>query len=176
MKTHKYISALLVVASALLSSCSLLVSSPIGPSGPHHHFAGYGPRPHRSGRVYNSLLQVPADGGIYEFDCANDEFYISRIFDSSMPEPQRYSHADCRYSPTANDYISVNDVTYSGPFYTITCNRDKHNWIIEIDPLIATSGELDYREIRVFMWDGSDNSNFVFQFEQSDSDSFEYIE
>ena len=94
-----------------------------------------------------------------------------------MPDSQRYSHSNCRYSPTANDFISVNDVTYSGPFYTITCNRDKHNWIIEVDPLMATPGEFSYREIWVFMWDESDDFNFVFQFEQRDDyDSFEGIE
>ena len=176
MKTHKHILALLVVVSALLSSCELLVSSPIHSYGPHHHFAGHGSKLHRRGRVYNSQLQVPADGGIYEFDCANDEFYISRIFDSTMPVAQRYSQLHCRFSPTADDFELVNDVTYSGPFYTITCNKDEHNWIIQIDPLIATPGKLDYREIRVYMWDGSDDSKLVFQFEQKDLDDYGYIE
>ena len=170
MKTHQHISALLILASALLSSCSLLVTSPIHSHGPRHHFADYGPRPHPNIKVYNELFQVPAEGGIYKFNCANDKFYISRIFDSSMPVTHNYSN--CRYSPTEGDFESVNDVTYSGAFYTITCNKDEHNWIIEVDPLT----ELNYREIRVFMWDGSDDSKLVFQFEQSDYDDLGYIE
>ena len=112
MKTHIYISALLVAAVTLLSSCSLLVASPIHSHRPHPHYA----------------------------------------------------------------YIDVDDFSYYGPFYTITCDLDKQNWIIEVDPLNATPGEISYREVWVFMWDGSDNFNFVFQFEQNDDDSFEGIE
>ena len=42
---------------------------------------------------------------------------------------------------------------------------------------MATPGEFSYREIWVFMWDESDDFNFVFQFEQRDDyDSFEGIE
>ena len=166
MKTHIYISALLVVASALLSSCSLLVSSPIHPSGPHPHFG-------RSNKVYSETFEVPAEGGIYEFDCADDQFYILRIYDSSMLVSSERSN--CRHSPTLNNFMPVFDLTYSGSFYTITCNRDEHNWIINVDPLIATSAESDYREIRVLMWDGSDDSDFVFQFEQGDFESYGYI-
>ena len=91
-----------------------------------------------------------------------------------MPMPDLYT--DSRYSQTSSDYIYVNDLTYEGSFYTITCNKDKHNWIIEVDPLLAVPGEFGTREIWVFMWDGSDDSNFVFHFEQSDDDSFECIE
>ena len=115
---------------------------------------------------------------MYEFDCANDQFYISKIFDSSMLTPEAYTN--CSYSPTTDDYIDVDDFSYYGPFYTITCDLDKQNWIIEVDPLNATPGEISYREVWVFvwvfMWDGSDNFNFVFQFEQNDDDSFEGIE
>ena len=179
MKSLHHISALLVVASTLLSSCSLLVSSPIHYPGPHHHHDSYesdsyGRHPHRNKKVYSGSFQVAPEGGIYEFECANDEFYISRIFDTSMPMPDLYT--DSRYSQTSSDYIYVNDLTYEGSFYTITCNKDKHNWIIEVDPLLAVPGEFGTREIWVFMWDGSDDSNFVFHFEQSDDDSFECIE
>lgn len=179
MKTHQYISVLLVVASTLLSSCSLLVSSPLHYQRPHPYFADYDSnhhraKPHWNNKVYNGYIEVPAEGGIYEFDCADDQFYISRIFDSSMPVPQK--HSNCRYSPTSDDFESVNDLTYSGPFYTITCNKDKHNWVIKVDPIMTTTGELNDREIWVFMWDGSDDSNFVFKFEQIDYDSIGYIE
>ena len=170
MKTHIHISALLVVASALLSSCTLLEPSPL----PHYnaHVPGfYGGIPHSSYRVYNGFIQVPAEGGIYQFDCADDQFYISRIFDSSMPVPQR--HSNCRYSPDSDDYESVNDLEYSGSFYTITCNKNKHNWVIKVDPL--SSGE-DYRKICVYMWDGSDDSDFIFRFEQGGYDSLEGIQ
>ena len=175
MKTLKHISALLVVASTFLSSCSLLVSSPIHSPGPHHFLAGPVPSPYRGNpqrvkKVYNGIIQVSAGGGIYQFECADDQFYISRIFDSSMPVLHNYSN--CRYSPKSDDYISVDDLTYSGSFYTITCNKDEHNWVINIDPLT----ESDFREIRVFMWDGSDDSNFIFRFEQSDFNDDECIE
>lgn len=174
MKTHIYISALLVAAVTLLSSCSLLVASPIHSHRPHPHDASHEERPHRSNKVCKKLFQVPVEGGVYEFDCANDQFYISKIFDSSMLTPEAYTN--CSYSPTTDDYIDVDDFSYYGPFYTITCDLDKQNWIIEVDPLIATPGEISYREVWVFMWDGSDNFNFVFQFEQNDDDSFEGIE
>ena len=179
MKTLKYISALLVVASTLLPSCMLLDSSPIHSYGPHFPFAAsgsshYGWGHHRANKVYKGSFEVPAEGGIYEIECGNDNFYISRIFDSSMTLPQNYSN--CRYSPTADDFESVNDLTYSGPFYTITCNKDKHNWVIKVDPFIALADEINYREVRVSMWDGSDNSNLVFQFEQNDDGNYGCIE
>lgn len=169
METHKYISALLVVASALLSSCSLLVSSPL--SAPR-------PRPHtelRNNNVYSGIINVPTEGGIYEFDCADDQFYISRIYDSTMPLPRKSS--DCRHSPTTNDLWPVYDLTYTGSFYTITCNRDEHNWIIKIDPLISIPGQINDRDILVYMWDGADDYNFIFRFEQNDNDdSYGYVE
>ena len=176
MRTHINIAALLVVASALLSSCELLVSSPIHSHGPQHHFAAhessYYRRPHLVNKVYNGCFEIPAEGGIYEFDCANDQFYIARIFDTSM----LYEPFDRRYSPKTDDYIDVDDFSYSGSFYTITCNKDKHNWVIKVDPIMASPDEFSYREIWVLMWDGSDNSNIVFQFEQADSESLGYIE
>lgn len=89
-----------------------------------------------------------------------------------MPE----AYTNYSYSPTTDEYIDVDDLSYYGPFYTITCDLDKQNWIIKIDPFTATPGEISYREIWVFMWDRSDNFNFVFQFEQNDDDSFEGIE
>ena len=173
MEAHKHISALLVVASALLSSCSLLVSSPLPPSGPRPHSESdsFG----RKNYVYSGIIEVPAEGGIYEFDCADDQFYISRIYDSTMPLPRKTSN--CRHTPTTNDLWPVYDLTYTGSFYTITCNRDEHNWIINIDPLISIPGEYNDRGILVYMWDGSDDYNFIFRFEQSDNDdSYGYIE
>lgn len=174
MKTHIYIFALLVAAITLLSSCSLLVASPIHSHGPHPHYAPHEEKPLWSKKICKKSFQVPIDGGIYEFECANDEFYISRIFDSSMLMPE--THTNYRYSPTTDDYLSVDDLSYYGPFYTITCDLDKHNWIIKVDPLTATPGEFSYRDIWVFMWDGSDDYHFVFQFEQYENDSFEGIE
>ena len=82
-----------------------------------------------------------------------------------VPDSQTNSH----YSPTSNDYISVDDVSYSGSFYTITCNKDQHNWVVKVDPLLAASGELANRDVWVIIWDLSDDSNFLFQFEQSES-------
>ena len=163
MSAVKHISALLVVASALLSSCSLLVLSPT-PYYADDETSYYEERPHRFGKVYNGLFQVPAEGGIYEFQCANDRFYISKIHDTSMSD--RHQRADRRYSPSINDYKTVNDLTYDGPFYTITCNKEKHNWVIKVDPLTATSDDSSERTVWVYMWDGSDNYNFVFRFEQ----------
>ena len=164
------------MASTLLSSCVLLAPSPIHYSSPHPYYADQEPSPYGgSHKVYNGFIEVPAEGGIYEFECADDHFYISRIFDSSMPVPGEYSN--CRYSPTTDDYISVNDYSYSGSFYTITCNKDEHNWVIKVDPFMAMQDEYNYRDIWVFMWDGSDNSHLIFQFEQIDDDnSYEHIE
>ena len=180
MKTHIKIAALLVAASALLSSCELLVSSPIHYPSNHHHSAYYGSgyyggRPLRNNKVYKGLFEVPADGGTFEFDCADDQFYISRIYDSTMPLPRKTSN--CRHSPTTNDLWPVYDLTYTGSFYTITCNRDEHNWIIKIDPLISIPGQINDRDILVYMWDGADDYNFIFRFEQSDNeDSSGYTE
>ena len=175
MKTHKIILALLVVASAFLPSCMLLDSSPLHSPRPRPFLAPHKPRPYRPDySSYNKSFEVPVEGGIYEIDCANDQFYISKVFDSSMSEPLRLS--DGHYSPAERDFITVNDLTYTGQFYTITCNVDKHNCVIEIEPLSAAPDESDYRELRVFMWDGSDDSHFVFRFEQIDDYDYGYIE
>lgn len=175
MKPLKYISVLLVMACTLLSSCSLLVSSPLPHSRPHHHFAGHGPssydgNPHWNGKVYNKVFKVPVKGGVYEFKCANDQFYISRIFDSSMPLPDEQTDRHC--SPSPDRYQIVDNLAYSGSFYDITCYKDKHTWVIQIDPLT----ESDMRDIWVLMWDESKESNYVFQFEQYDPDALEYIQ
>ena len=155
--------------STLLSSCSLLVSSPIHYSRPSNH----GRHPHRNHKVYNGSYEVPAEGCTFEFDCANDDFYILRIFDSSLPVTQGLSNS--RFFPSYNDCISVNDLTYAGPFYTITCNQDEQNWNITVDPITTTPGMLDNREVWVFMRDRSDDSYFVIKFEQNDPDSYGYI-
>ena len=170
MKTHKYISALLVmVASALLSSCSLLVSSPIHSYRPRPYYASAGERPLRSPKVCKRSFQVPVDGGVYEFDCANDQFSLPRIFDTSMLMQDAYT--DSRYSPATDDYASLDGLSYDGAFYTITCDLDEHKWTITVDPLMATPGEFSYREVWVCMWDESDGYKFVFQFEQNDDDN-----
>lgn len=177
MKTNIYISALLVVASTLLSSCELLVSSPIHHSRRLHHSVDYesgyyGGCSHRDAKVYKEKFEVSAEGGTFEFSCTDDNFYISRVFDSSM----LYEPFSGHYSPATDDFIDVGDFTYSGSFYTITCNNDKHKWAITVDPIIATSGDLEYREIWMYMWDGSDDSHFLFRFEQMDDFSYEIIE
>ena len=173
MKTLKYIAASFLMASTLLSSCTLLCSSPIPHSSSHNHY--YGPwSSHYGGsmKIYNGLFQVPAEGGVYKFNCADDQFYISRVFDSSMPipEPHRHHgfHSGCSCCLSAINYRTVEDLDYDGTFYTITCNQDEHNWIITVDPLSTTAGESDMREIWVSMWDDSDDSYIVFLFEQSD--------
>ena len=171
MKTHKHISALLVVAITLLSSCSLLVSSPLPSSKPHPH-----ENHHRNSKGYNELFEVSVEGGIFEFNCADDQFYISRVVDSSMPPPHKHSNSKCRCGQTTREYKIVNVLTYSGSFYTITCNRDEHNWVIKIDPLTATYGEFNEREVWVYMRDESDNSSLVFKFEQGDFEGYESIE
>lgn len=160
MKSLKHISALLVVAGTLLSSCTLLESSPLHYPRPRPSFA-----PHGIHKNYNGFFQVPAKGGVYEFECANDQFYISKIYDTSLSR----EHSNSRYSIAENGFIPVNDLTYDGAFYTITCNKDEHNWIIEVDPL-PTSGDSNAREVWVLMWDESDESSLVFQFEQSSPD------
>lgn len=177
MRTLKHISALLAVASILLSSCSLLESSPLPHSRPRPHYPApesfsYGSYPYRHNKVYNGVIHVPAEGGVYEFKCGDDKLFISEIYDSSMPLPDRQMNS--HYSPTSNDYISVDDVSYSGSFYTITCNKDQHNWVVKVDPLLAASGELANRDVWVIIWDLSDDSNFLFQFEQSES--LEYLQ
>ena len=180
MKTHEYISVLLlVVASALLPSCILLDSSPLHTPRPHPPIADSRPSsylgdPHRNSKVYNKSFEVPVDGGIYEFDNSSNQLYFLSIFDSSMSEPQKLS--DDRYSPAESGFIMVDDLTYTGQFYTITCNKDKHKWAIEVEPLQAAPDEEYYREIMVFMWDGSDNTRFVFRFEQIDDYDYGSIE
>ena len=164
MKTSEYISALLLVASTLLQSCSLLCSSPLP------HYGDYGPRYHGGrNKVYSGIFRVPAEGGVYKINCSNDRFYISRILDSTMPmpEPHRRHHSNCRCFSSTNLYKPVNDLDYDGPFYTIACNQDEHNWVITVDPIMATASEDDTRTVCVSMWDDSDESDIVFLFEQS---------
>ena len=174
MKALKYISVLPVVACTMFASCSLLVSSPLPPSRPHRPYAP-DKAPYEN-RVYNGLFEVPAEGGVYKINCADDQFYISRIFDSSMPPPQSHRHRHGRLSPSDEQIQSVNDLTYEGPFYTITCNKDEHNWIITVNPLTTTLGDPEERGVLVFMYDGSDDSDLVFLFEQSDTESLGYIQ
>lgn len=114
MKTHKHISALLVVASVIFSSCTLFVSSLLEYPRPR-------PNTNLTQNVYNGIIEVPADGGLYEFDCTDDKFYISKFFDSSMPVLSK--NFDSRHSPETNNYIPVNDLTYSGSFYTVYKNH-----------------------------------------------------
>ena len=171
MKSFKHISALSVVASTLLSSCTLLVSSPL-PSSDHANNIIY-----HSGKTngYDEIFQVPAKGGVYEFDCANDQYSISILFDSSMPlpVPRKQSNCRCYQASETSKPITVKGLTYSGPFYTITRNADKHNWIITIDPLTTMSGESDEREVLVSVWD--EPHDLVFKFKQSDFEPIEYI-
>ena len=87
-----------------------------------------------------------------------------------MPLPNEQTDRHC--SPSPDRYQIVDNLAYSGSFYDITCYKDKHTWVIQIDPLT----ESDMRDIWVLMWDESKESNYVFQFEQYDPDALEYIQ
>ena len=166
MKTLKHISALLVLASTLLSSCSLLVSSPLYSTDSlssyeededEEIFYEYIGDVSLNNDLYSQVIFIPLDGGTYEFECGYDQFYISKIFDSSLP---------CNFDLFSTEvFRPVNAWVYNGPFYTITCDTRQHTWKIEVEPLISMS---DIRQIWVMMWPGFNNSNFVFQFEQGD--------
>ncbi len=164
MKTLSIISNFLVSVAActLLSSCVLLASSPI------HH-----PRHHRipdpNTIVYNAVFHIPEKGGVYEFECADDQFYISKVLDTTMPLPRPHTHSNCCCSHPMNHFKIIEDMTYHGSFYTITCNNDDHTWVIEFAPIKTASGESNQRDVWVQMWDGSDDSDFVFLFEQGDT-------
>lgn len=173
MKTLKYISALLVLACTLLSSCSLLVASSIYPSADYlsydneeddeedEIYCEYIDDVSRSNDVYGEVIYIPVDGGSYEFKCRFDQFYISKIFDSSLP---------CNFDQFSTQvFRPVNAWVYNGPFYTITCDTRQHTWKIEVEPLISMS---NIRQIWVMMWPGFNNQNFVFQFEQGDYDNW----
>lgn len=171
MKRLQLISVLSIVSCTLLSSCTLLESSPLPRERRHHHDAHYGSS--YNDKTYHGTFQVPAEGGIYEFDCADDDFFISHIMDSSMPMP---AAPQGRCAPSVEAGRHVNALTYDGPFYTITCHPEKHNWVIEVDPLRVTQWGRNEREVMVFMSDESDYSDFVFLFEQKgDSEPLEYI-
>jgi hypothetical protein len=166
MKALKHISVLLIVACAPLSSCLLLAPSPLYSSDSLSYFddeeeiitqntvdIGW------NNDVYSEVFQIPVDGGSIEFDCGYDQFYISKIFDSSLP---------CTFDSFSTQvFRPVNAWVYNGPFYTITCDTHMHTWKIEVKPLILTS---EVRQIWVLMWPGFDEYNYVFQFEQGDSD------
>ena len=169
MKTLNTISFLLVLVAActVLSSCSLLVASPI--HSPRQHFPTLdAPRPHHHGdymtaetamgnsRAYQGFISIPAKGGIFEFECATDHFFISKILDSSMPRRKPHTHSNCRCPYTADDYILVDDTNYYGSFYTISCNYDKQSWTIEVDPLTASYSGFMNRDIWVIMWKEGD--------------------
>lgn len=172
MKTLKYISALLVLACSLLSSCSLLVASSIYPSDDYlsydeeevdeeEYYCEYIDDVTLSNDVYSEVIFIPVDGGSYEFKCRFDQFYISKIFDSSLP---------CNFDQFSTQvFRPVNAWVYNGPFYTITCDTRQHTWKIEVEPLISMS---NIRQIWVMMWPGFNNQNFVFQFEQGDYDNW----
>jgi hypothetical protein len=168
MKTPINISILTVVVITLLSSCSLLVSSPL----PSSDYLTYYEEEEEEEEdvlfcqtmvafdwnnddVYSEVFEIPVDGGYYEFECEYDQFYISKIFDSSLP---------CALDLISTQvFLPVNAWIYNGPFYTITCDTRRHTWRIEVEPFIPLSG---MRQIWVLMWPGFDQYNYVFQFEQ----------
>ncbi len=177
MKRLQLIPVLSIVTCTLLSSCALLVSSPLPRAGHHHHHAdsesSYDER-HDYRNTYHGTIQVPAEGGIYEIDCADDDFFISYIIDSSMPQSVATHNGRCGSMVECGRH--VNGLTYDGPFYSIACYQEKHNWVIEIAPFRAAMALGDEREIMVHMSDESDYSDVVFIFKQSgDTEPPEYI-
>ena len=175
MKTFKTISLLLVLMATctVLSSCSLLVASPIHSSRPHHHFDNDVPigNPMGYNQAYHGYFRIPAKGGVYEFECKTDQFYISKILDSSMPMPKSHIHSNCRCATGSYEhFMTVDDSIYYGSFYTITCNNDEHNWTIKIDPFTTTSSDIRRRDVWVIMWrEGNyvDNEIYSLHFIQS---------
>ena len=179
MKRLQLIPIFSIVTCTLLSSCALLVSSPLPHTGHHHHDADYGSsydgRPaHRNDKTYHGTIRVPAEGGIYEIDCADDDFFISYIIDSTMPLPVTTHNGRC--GPMVECGRHVNGLTYDGPFYSIACYQEKHNWVIKIAPFRAAMALGDERDIMVHMSDESDYSDVVFLFKQSgEPEPLEYI-
>ena len=172
MKTLKNISLILVATSTLLASCTtLLASSSLSSCDSDsfieeefedeeeviisQHMVGC-----CNNDLYSEVFQIPVDGGSYEFECEYVQFYISKIFDTSLP---------CTFEQFSTQVFKpVNAWVYNGPFYTITCDTRNHVWKIEVEPLISLS---EIRQIWVLMWPGFDKHNYVFQFEQGDPDS-----
>ena len=156
MKTLHTISLFLVLVAActVLSSCSLLVASPIHHSRPHHHFDNHvaATNPMEYEKTYNAYFRIPAKGGVFEFECSTDQFFISKVLDSSMPMPIQHTHTNCHCaSGSYEHFMTVNVSTYCGSFYTINCNNDEQNWTIQIDPFTTTSSEIKRRDVWVIM-------------------------
>lgn len=108
--------------------------------------------------VYSNVLYIPAEGGSYEFEYLNESFHIESIYDSSIPPVN---------SPFSTRlFKAVNSLSYSGPYYRISCDRGKSTWTIVVDPMMQTL-EPETRSIYVLMWTPSHNYKFVFHFEQS---------
>lgn len=165
MKPLNHISVLLVAASTLLTSCLLLVSSPLPPSRPHHYVDHESHKGNSNG--YDEFYQIPAKGGVFEFQCANDQFNLAVLFDSTTPMVDQHSNGRCGPTVDKNYYKPVKGSFYDGPYYTITCDKDKHKWTIEVKPLTTKYRGSDKRNICVSMQDESDFSTFVLMFEQS---------
>lgn len=108
--------------------------------------------------VFINPLYIPAEGGSYEFEYANETFYISSVYDSSM------RLVDAPLSTLL--FKSVKSLSYNGSYYRISCNRGTHTWRIDVDPM-PISDKPETRSIYVLMWTSSHNYNFVFQFDQS---------
>ena len=108
--------------------------------------------------VFINPFYISTDGGSYEFEYVNETFYISSVYDSSMPTVN---------SPFSTRlFKSVKSLSCNGPYYRISCNMGTHTWKIEVDPM-PISCEHDTRSIYVLMWTPSHNYNLVFHFEQS---------
>ena len=108
--------------------------------------------------VYSNVMYIPVEGGSYEFEYLNESFHIASVYDSSMPL------VNTPFSTRL--FKNVNSLYYSGRYYRISCDRKKSTWKIEVDPMAHTL-DPETRSIYVLMWTSSHNSNFVFQFEQS---------
>jgi len=144
------------------------VSSPLHSSRPHYFDddADAG-NPDWDANLYDAAFEIPAEGGIYEFDCPDDQFCISKVLDSTMPLPYPHTHYDCRCSYPINHFRIIEDEAYHGSFYSITCYHDDHTWVLEIYPLKAESDS--QRELWVLMRSGA-NVFFSFCFTQSNEE------
>lgn len=111
--------------------------------------------------VYSNVMYIPAEGGSYEFEYLNESFRIASVYDSSIPPVN---------SPFSTRlFKTVNSLSYNGPYYSITCDREKNTWKIVVDPMAQTF-DPETRSIYVLMWTSSQYNKFVFRFKQCNSE------
>ena len=108
--------------------------------------------------VYSNVLYIPPEGGSYEFEYRNELLNIASVYDSSIPLVN---------SPFSTRlFKTVNSLSYSGPYYRISCDRGNSTWKIVVDPMLQTF-KPETRRIYVLMSIPSQYYKFVFHFEQS---------